>query len=58
MFLIERILKNEVDSDALGRDELVNVRVRVDDSGSQVVAMVCAASREQAESIVTEILGE
>ncbi|MDX8143328.1 hypothetical protein SK854_14465 [Lentzea sp. BCCO 10_0061] len=58
MFLIERNLKNQINSAAIERSQLLNPRIRVDEKGSQVVAMVRAATREQAESIATEILGE
>lgn len=58
MFLIERNLKNQINSDAIERSQLLNPRIRVDEKGSQFVAMVPAATREQAESIATEILGE
>ncbi|MFJ5991217.1 hypothetical protein [Lentzea sp. NPDC092896] len=58
MFLIERNLKCEINADAIERSQLLNPRIRVDEKGSQVVAMVPAATREQAESIATEILGD
>ncbi|TWP52430.1 hypothetical protein FKR81_08820 [Lentzea tibetensis] len=58
MFLIERNLKTNVDTDALRGTKLENLKVRVDESGFQVFAHVLAATREKAESIATEILGE
>ncbi|WP_434440275.1 hypothetical protein [Lentzea sp. E54] len=58
MFLVERHLKKNVNQYALEQKGLENVRVRVDESGFQLVASVLAADREQAESIATEILGE
>lgn len=58
MFLVERNLKAEVNPDALRESQLTNLKIRVDESGSQVVALVAAQNREQAEAIATEILGE
>ncbi|WP_157528103.1 hypothetical protein [Nocardia sp. NRRL S-836] len=58
MFLVERNLKAEVDLDALRGTKLENLRIRVDECGSHVVALIAAHNREQAEAIATEILGE
>jgi len=58
MFLVERKLKANIDPDALRGTVLENLRVRVDESGSHVVVLIAANSREHAESIVTEFLGE
>ena len=58
MFLVERKIKANVDPDALRGTKLENLRIRVDETGSHLVVLIVANSREQAEAIATEILGE
>lgn len=58
MFLVERNLKANVNPDALRGTKLENLRIRVDESGTQLVAHVLAKTPAEAERITTEILGE